>query len=98
MRASRTADVRAERIRGARAGSVEPPAEARPLFDALRAWRKTEAAAQSVPPYVIFIDRTLLDIAIRRPGDLEALRQCDGVGQGKLDRYGDAVLRIVRTS
>ena len=47
---------------------------------------------------VIFIDRTLLDIAIRRPNDLEALRQCDGVGQGKLDRYGEAVLRIVRAA
>ena len=98
MRASRTADTKAERVRGARAGSVEPPLAARPLFDALRAWRKAEAAAQSVPPYVIFIDRTLLDIAIRRPSDLDALRQCDGVGQGKLDRYGEAVLRIVRAA
>jgi len=66
------------------------------LFGALRAWRREEAARQSVPPYVIFHDRTLADIAQARPADSAALAQIGGVGQGKLDRYGEALLALVR--
>ncbi|MFO1012962.1 MAG: DNA helicase RecQ [Caulobacteraceae bacterium] len=66
-----------------------------PLFEALRAWRRAEAARQSVPPYVIFHDQTLADIAKARPGSRSRLLDIDGVGQGKLDRYGEAVLEIV---
>ncbi len=68
----------------------------RPLFEALRVWRRDEAKAQAVPPYVIFADRTLAEIARRRPGDRPALAVVGGVGQAKLDRYGEAVLRVVR--
>jgi ATP-dependent DNA helicase RecQ len=49
-----------------------------------------------VPPYVIFHDRTLAEIADARPGSLAALGDVGGVGQAKLDRYGAAVLEIVR--
>ncbi|HEX4181598.1 MAG TPA: DNA helicase RecQ [Caulobacteraceae bacterium] len=66
------------------------------LFEALRAWRREEAARQSVPPYVIFHDSTLADIARERPRGAGALSKIGGVGQGKLDRYGEAVLAIVR--
>ena len=66
-----------------------------PLFEALRAWRRAEAARQAVPPYVIFHDQTLADIARLRPGSRSRLLDVDGVGQGKLDRYGEAVLQIV---
>jgi ATP-dependent DNA helicase RecQ len=72
------------------------PPEIQPLFDALREWRRGQAAEQKVPPYVIFHDRTLLDIARARPATLDALAVTGGVGQGKLDRYGQAVLRVVR--
>jgi len=70
--------------------------EAAALFEALRAWRRNEAAEQSVPPYVIFADRTLQDIALLRPGNDEQLLMANGVGQSKLDRYGAAVLKVVR--
>ena len=66
------------------------------LFEALRAWRKGQAQLQSVPPYVIFHDRTLLEIAQSRPASLARLGEVSGVGQGKLDRYGPAVLEVVR--
>ena len=66
------------------------------LFEALRAWRKGQAQLQSVPPYVIFHDKTLLEIAQSRPRDLAHLGEVSGVGQGKLDRYGQAVLEVVR--
>jgi len=65
------------------------------LFDALRAWRRGEAARQGLPPYVIFHDQTLADIAAARPRDAAALSAINGVGQGKLDRYGQAVLGVV---
>ena len=72
------------------------PIENQLLFEALRAWRKEEAQAQHVPPYVIFHDATLAEIAAARPATLAALGKAGGVGQGKLDRYGEAVLRVVR--
>jgi ATP-dependent DNA helicase RecQ len=75
---------------------TEVPAGDRALFDALRAWRKEQAALQHVPPYVIFHDRTLLEIAAAKPGTLVELGLAGGVGQGKLDRYGEAVLKVVQ--
>ena len=67
-----------------------------PAFDALREWRKSEAKAQSVPAYVIFHDRTLAEIAERMPANLDQLAEVPGVGATKLERYGDAVLEVMR--
>ncbi|MFZ5717873.1 MAG: DNA helicase RecQ [Pseudomonadota bacterium] len=67
----------------------------RPLFEALRAWRAAEAKAQHVPPYVIFHDRTLAEIAAARPGSRAALAALNGVGEAKLAHYGTAVLDVV---
>jgi ATP-dependent DNA helicase RecQ len=67
-----------------------------PLFEALRAWRRERAAEQHVPPYVIFHDITLSAIARQRPASREALADVSGVGKSKLERYGSAVLEIVR--
>ncbi len=64
-------------------------------FDALRAWRRDEAKRQSVPPYVIFSDRTLIELARDRPASPEALLRVNGVGQAKLERYGAAVLGVL---
>ncbi len=68
------------------------------LFEALRAWRRDEAQTQHVPPYVIFHDATLAEIASRRPDGLTALGAVSGVGEGKLARYGQAVLAVVRAN
>ncbi len=68
----------------------------RELFDSLRAWRREEAARQAVPPYVIFHDRSLAEIAGGKPTTPAALGRIGGVGQGKLERYGAAVLALVR--
>jgi len=75
---------------------AEPAMAGDPLFDALRAWRKREAAEQGVPAYVIFQNDTLEAIAERRPEDAEELAMIPGVGRSKLERYADAVLRLVR--
>ena len=67
-----------------------------PLFDALRACRRDLAAQSGVPPYVIFHDSTLREIAAARPATLNDLGRLAGVGARKLDAYGDAFLAVVR--
>jgi ATP-dependent DNA helicase RecQ len=66
------------------------------LWDALRAHRLTLAKAQGVPPYVIFHDSTLLEMARTVPTNLEDLAALNGVGQVKLERYGDSFLDLLR--
>jgi len=70
------------------------PADA-PLFDRLRAWRRAAAEAQGVPPFVIFHDSTLHELARLRPRDLADLAQVSGVGARKLERYGEELLRVL---
>jgi len=65
------------------------------LFDALRARRRDLAAAQNVPPYVIFHDATLREIAARRPQDLDAFLAIPGIGERKLKRYGADFLEVL---
>ena len=64
-------------------------------FGALRVWRAAEAKAQSIPPYVIFHDSVLRDVAAVRPVTLEELGQIKGVGASKLQRYGARVLAVL---
>lgn len=66
-----------------------------PLWLALKAKRMELAREQSVPPYVIFHDSTLLEILNRRPNNLDEMAQISGVGQAKLEKYGDAFLRVI---
>jgi len=73
-------------------------AEAGGLFEALRTWRAAAAKAQSVPPYVIFHDSVLRDIAAVRPATLDELGEIKGVGTSKLARYGAEVLAVLRGS
>jgi len=69
--------------------------DAQSLWEALRALRLQLAREQGVPPYVIFHDSTLLHIATERPSTLEAMRGITGVGESKLDKYGQAFLDVV---
>jgi ATP-dependent DNA helicase RecQ len=76
------------------AAAALSPAD-QPLFEALRAWRTAQAKTQHVPPYVIFSDRTLTEIATARPTSRAALERVNGVGEAKLAHYGQAVLELV---
>ncbi len=67
------------------------------LFDALRAHRKALAQEQGVPPYVILHDKTLVALCSQRPSNLDELADVPGIGASKLERYGDDLLRILRT-
>jgi ATP-dependent DNA helicase RecQ len=67
------------------------------LFDALRGVRLRLAQARGVPPYVIFHDTTLRDMAVRRPKTIDDLRSVYGVGAKKAADFGDAFLDAIRT-
>jgi ATP-dependent DNA helicase RecQ len=82
----------------ARLGDIELTAEEEPLFEALRTLRRRLATEQGVPPYVVFGDVTLLEMTRRRPGTPEALLGITGVGQTKLERYGEAFLEVLRNT
>lgn len=69
----------------------------RELFEALRETRTRLAEEQEVPPYVIFNDKTLRAMVEHRPETPEAFRDLHGVGDVKLDRYGETFLDVIRT-
>ncbi len=66
-----------------------------PLLSALKAKRRALAEAQKVPAYVIFPDRTLIEMAEKRPNDLDDMARISGVGAKKLERYGAAFLEVI---
>ncbi|EHH68460.1 DNA helicase RecQ [Gluconobacter morbifer] len=68
----------------------------RMTFDALRSWRLSEAREQEIPPYVIFHDSVLRDIAREYPTTQSELACIRGVGSSKLDRYGASVLQVLK--
>jgi len=70
----------------------EPVGDDDPLFKALKTWRRGRAKEEGIPAFVVFHDKTLEEIARRRPGDLAALAAVSGVGPAKLERYGGDVL------
>ena len=86
---------RERRRKSARNGSAENPV-GDPLFEALRACRRELAQEVGVPPYVIFHDSTLREMAEQRPTSLAELGHISGIGQRKLDAYGDAFLAAIR--
>jgi ATP-dependent DNA helicase RecQ len=79
---------------GGEAWNAFPTAD-RALFDKLRARRLELARAQNVPPYVIFHDRTLAEMAARCPRSVAELAGVPGVGRAKLAHYGEAFLAVI---
>jgi ATP-dependent DNA helicase RecQ len=67
-----------------------------PLFEALRDKRRELAAEAQVPPYIVFPDSVLREMAALRPDSLAQLSNISGVGAKKLDAYGDAFLAVIR--
>ncbi len=65
------------------------------LLAALKAWRLEEARTQSVPAYVILHDSTLIELARRRPSDDGELAEVAGFGSRKIERYGDALVKLI---
>jgi ATP-dependent DNA helicase RecQ len=99
LEGSRVVMLRRETARAPRASKskvgAEMPDEARPLFERLREWRSGVAREQGVPAYIVFGDATLRGIALTRPSSLEQLGTISGVGEKKLESYGEGVLGVV---
>jgi len=81
--------------RSARAKEAFAGANDDPLWQALKAKRLELAREQGVPPYVIFHDSTLLEIHNRKPQTLDDMGQISGIGQAKLQKYGDEFLQVL---
>lgn len=81
--------------RSANAKAVHAAVSDDPLWLLLKEKRMELAKEQGVPPYVIFHDSTLLEMMNRRPQSLTDMAKISGVGQAKLDRYGDAFLEVL---
>ncbi|WP_066482303.1 MULTISPECIES: DNA helicase RecQ [unclassified Sphingomonas] len=79
-----------------RAGAIAAPV-GNPLYEALRSKRRELAAAAALPPYVIFHDSVLRDMALQKPASLAEMGRISGVGARKLDAYGQAFLDVIRT-
>ncbi len=86
-------------VAGASAGTraaAAASAQGSALFERLRALRKRLADEHGLPPYVVFHDATLREMAERRPLTLSQFAELPGVGQAKLARYGDQFIAVVR--
>jgi ATP-dependent DNA helicase RecQ len=105
----RSVPLRREPARVPRARSERPakvtartladlPAEAADVFERLRTWRAEAAREQGVPAYVIFHDSTLRQIAAESPATLAGLSNVTGVGEAKLEKYGQQLLDLLAPS
>ncbi|HEY0085405.1 MAG TPA: DNA helicase RecQ [Allosphingosinicella sp.] len=83
---------RTKKVRRGRDGAEHPHD---PLFEALRARRRDLAKEAGVPPYVIFHDSTLREMAELKPTSLHALSRVTGVGAAKLDKWGGAFVEVL---
>jgi ATP-dependent DNA helicase RecQ len=83
-------------VKKPRAVRIAVPDGDRDFWEALRGCRQLLASEHKVPPYVIFHDATLLQIMARRPRDAGELLDISGVGQAKLQRYGEAFLNVIK--
>lgn len=100
LREDVTAPHRRSRTRGAARAAVPADLSVRDqaVFEALRQWRTELARSRGVPPYVIFHDRTLAEIARERPAGAGALREISGVGEKKAQAYADEVARVIEAA
>ncbi|WP_436593928.1 DNA helicase RecQ [Rothia koreensis] len=91
-----TKKSRGRKASGASLASAELDDAHKAVFDSLRTWRTGQAKAQQVPAYVVFPDATLIEIARLAPSSLAELGAVSGIGEKKLEHYGEAVLSVVR--
>lgn len=78
-------------------GRVIVAEEDKPLWEALRTLRRKMAEEQGVPAYVIFNDKTLFEMATAKPCDLDAMSHISGVGQFKLEQYGNDFVELIQS-
>jgi len=96
-RSAPPAATRPARRKAGRTSADEAPldAAAEARFEALRQWRLGAARGEGVPAYVVASDRSLRDLAARRPATRDDLLLCHGIGPAKVERWGDALLAVL---
>lgn len=82
-------------VRSTGFAEIELSSAQQALFERLRWWRMETARSHNVPAYVIFHDATLREIARATPASIDELRQVSGVGEKKLDSYGEQIIQLV---
>jgi ATP-dependent DNA helicase RecQ len=83
---------------GAASDFTQTTPEQEAVFQALREWRRGVAKEHGVPAYTVLHDSSLREIAQRLPDDARTLSEVNGVGATKLERYGEAIIEVVRTA
>lgn len=96
MKRQRTVEIAVEPQREVQAKTRSLAVEVSTLFTILRTLRKQIADEQQVPPYVIFQDKSLMDMAEKRPQNLREFEDVYGVGSNKRDKYGEVFLEAIR--
>ncbi|HET9236751.1 MAG TPA: DNA topoisomerase 3 [Oligoflexus sp.] len=84
--------------RSSREESPEARDVDRVLLETLKVWRKTESKKRKVPAYRILSDRSLEDLAVQKPCDRSRLLEVHGIGEAKLELYGDSLLHLITRS
>ncbi|MBQ9627478.1 MAG: DNA helicase RecQ [Treponema sp.] len=74
---------------------LKDDAQTQELFDRLKAWRKKLAEEENVPPYFIFSDKTLVELANQKPSNARGLLSISGIGELKAKKFGEDILRII---
>ncbi len=69
-----------------------------PVYEASREWRSLRVARDGAPPYLIFNNRQLVDIATRKPTTKAALGEIPGIGEGKIERFADNVFAVLESA
>lgn len=98
LRGEESVTLREDTTKGAKPANVlrtQVSEEDEPLLSALKAKRRALAEAARVPAYVIFPDRTLIEMAEKRPQDLDQMARIGGVGAKKLESFGRAFLEVI---
>lgn len=98
VRLMRPLGARSSRRERKRAAAVDPrplAPEERALFEAMRGLRKSIAGENQVPPYVVFSDATLRELARAKPGSPDAMLEVKGIGRAKLESFGEAFLQLI---
>ncbi|VVE41696.1 ATP-dependent DNA helicase RecQ [Pandoraea iniqua] len=95
LRRQRAVASKKSRFAGYASPAIELDPADQQLFDKLRAWRQDMAKTQAVPAYVILHDRTLRELAQRRPRHRDGLVDITGLGEAKIERYGEALVELL---
>ena len=86
---------KAQKSSNSKAAITSLSSDDKPLFEALKSKRLEIAKAQKIPPYVVFHDKTLAEMATNKPKSNADLSKINGIGEVKIQRYGDEFLNII---